>query len=84
MNTSFTTSFGTVTDKPTVIVKIETSDGVIGYGESAALPFPYYKPDTTDTCMLVLKEYIAPLVLNKEFADVAALKDMLHEQFCPL
>lgn len=79
MVTSFTTSFGTVTNKPTVIVKVEDEEGRIGYGESAALPFPYYNPETTDICMLVLKDYIAPLVLNKEFENVEGLMDLLKQ-----
>lgn len=77
MVTSFTTSFGTITNKPTVIVKAETSDGVIGYGESAALPFPFYKPETTDICFLVLKKYVAPLVLNKKFNTIEELMNLL-------
>lgn len=77
MVTSFTTSFGTITRKPTVIVKIETGDGLIGWGESAALPFPFYKPETTDICLLVLKEYIGPLLLNKEFKTIEVLMNLL-------
>lgn len=77
MITSFTTSFGTIINKPTVIVKAETNEGLIGYGESAALPFPFYKPETTDICMLVLKNYVAPLVLNKEFKNVEELMNLL-------
>lgn len=77
MVTSFTTSFGTVTRKPTVIVKAETIDGIVGFGESAALPFPYYKPETTDICMLVLKDYIASLILNKEFKNIEELMNLL-------
>ncbi|MEO0166865.1 MAG: o-succinylbenzoate synthase [candidate division WOR-3 bacterium] len=79
MITSFTTSFGTITNKPTVIVKAETNEGLIGYGESAALPFPFYKPETTDTCMLVLKNYIAPLILNKEFKYIEDLMNLLKQ-----
>jgi O-succinylbenzoate synthase len=77
MITSFTTSFGTVTKKPTVVVRIETENGIIGYGESAAMPFPFYKPETVDTCMLVLKNYIIPLVLHKEFDSIEALMNTL-------
>lgn len=77
MITSFTTSFGTVTEKPTVIVKITTDEGIVGWGEAAALPFPFYKPETTDICMLVLKKYVSPLVLNKEFSDVEELMNLL-------
>lgn len=77
MITSFTTSFGTVTKKPTIIGRIETDEGLIGYGEGAALPFPFYKPDTTDTTLLALKEYIAPLILDYKFRSVANLMEQL-------
>lgn len=77
MVTTFTTSFGTIVRKPTVIVRVETSDGLIGWGESAAMPYPFYKPETTDICMLVLRDYIAPLVLKKEFKTVEDLMGLL-------
>jgi L-alanine-DL-glutamate epimerase-like enolase superfamily enzyme len=32
----FTLSYGTLTEKPTVIVKVETSEGITGYGEAAS------------------------------------------------
>lgn len=77
MVTSFTTSFGTLTRKPTVIVTIETNEGYVGWGESAALPFPFYKPETTDICQLVLKKYISPLVLNRDFETVEDVMNLL-------
>lgn len=77
MITSFTTSFGTLTRKPTVIVIVQADEGYTGWGESAALPFPFYKPETTDICQLVLKKYIAPLILNKEFNTVDDLMNLL-------
>jgi len=77
MITSFITSFGTITKKPTVIVKITDEEGIEGYGEGAALPFPFYKPDTTDITMLVIKDYIAPILLHKEFSDIETLMALL-------
>src|SRR3989344_1211500 len=77
MVTSFTTSFGTVTRKPTIIVKLQTEKGIAGWGEAAALPFPFYKPETTDICLLVLRDYIAPLVMQKEFETVEEFKQLL-------
>jgi O-succinylbenzoate synthase len=62
---SFTTSFGTIKDKQTVLVKMTTTDGVVGWGEGAALPFPDYKPDTTATTFLALEKYLAPRVVGK-------------------
>lgn len=78
MITSFTTSFGKVTNKPTIIVQVEDEDGRIGYGESAALPFPYYKPETTDICLLVIRDYISPLILNKDFETIEEFMNLLR------
>jgi len=61
----FTTSFGTVKDKTTVLAEIVTDQGIHGWGEGSALPFPFYKPDTADTTFLALEKYIAPLVVGK-------------------
>ncbi len=77
MVTSFAVSSWKLESKATVIVQVEMADGLIGYGEAAAMPYPFYKPDTTDICMLVLRDYIAPLVLNKEFTTVQAVMDEL-------
>ena len=67
MISSFTTSFGTIKNKPTVIVEVQMGNGLIGWGEGAALPFPYYKPETTDTTYLVLNKYLAPRLTGKSF-----------------
>lgn len=67
MVSSFATSFGTITKKPTVLVKATTTNGIIGWGEGAALPFPYYKADTHETTYLALQKYIVPQALNIEF-----------------
>jgi len=71
MKTVFVTGFGKIDKKPTVLVRVEADEGIVGWGESAALPFPMYNPETVDTCMLVLKKYLAPLVLDKPIKDIA-------------
>ncbi len=70
MVTTFTTGFGTIDKKPTVLVRVETNDGIVGWGESAALPYPMYNPESVDICMLVLKDYLAPSILNKSFETI--------------
>lgn len=77
MITSFATSFGKIIERPTVLVKAETDEGLVGWGESAALPYPIYKLETTDTCVLVLRDYIAPLVLNKQFTTIEEFAEFL-------
>lgn len=74
----FTQAFGNISRRPTVLVRAETADGMIGWGEAASLPFPLYKPETVDISMLVLKDYIAPLVLNREIESIEALNDLMR------
>lgn len=71
----FTTSFGTVKDKATVLAHVYTDQGPEGWGEGSALPFPFYKPDTTDTTFLALAKYIGPALLGKKLGHPA---DILH------
>lgn len=63
---SFSTGFGTIEDKSTLLVKIISSDGIIGWGEGATLPYPMYKADATDEiAYLALNNYIIPAVIGK-------------------
>lgn len=77
MVTTFTTSFGTLAAKPTVLVRVVVDNELEGWGEAAALPFPFYKPDTTDTSYLVLKEYTPSQILNREFDSVEDVVKMM-------
>jgi len=64
MYSSYVTSFGTIDRKPTVVVEVETDDGIKGWGEAAALSLPVYNAETVDTCMLAIKNYLAPLIIH--------------------
>ncbi len=63
---SFRVSFGTVSEKDTILVKMD-ADGYIGYGEGAALQDPLYVPEYSDETYAILKKYLVPLVLGKDF-----------------
>lgn len=66
----FTTSFGTIDKRSTVIIKLQSEERLIGWGESAALPDPIYSNETVDTEILILKKYLIPSILNKDFKSV--------------
>lgn len=78
MVTSFTTGFGTIDKKPTVLVRLETGNGLVGWGESAALPYPIYNPESVDICMLVLKNYLAPSILDREFEKIGEVVNWMR------
>ncbi|MBN2433065.1 MAG: o-succinylbenzoate synthase [Acidobacteria bacterium] len=58
----FTTSFGTQTHKEAVLVCLR-SDGTTGWGESTAMPDPFYSYETNTTVCQVLRLYLLPVLL---------------------
>lgn len=67
---TFTTSFGSIKKRSTVIIKLISKEGLIGWGESAALSEPIYSSESVDTESLILKKYLIPSILNKDFKSV--------------
>lgn len=63
----FETSFGRIYDRTFVLVTV-TGDGVEGIGECVAEANPFYSSETTATSWHILRDFIAPLVLGREFA----------------
>ena len=48
-----------------VLVKL-SSEGLVGWGESAVPTDPYYCPETTETALHVLRDYFVPAVLGQD------------------
>jgi O-succinylbenzoate synthase len=63
----FETSFGRIVERPFVLVSID-GDGARGLGECVADANPFYSAETTGTAWHIIAEFVAPLVLGKEFA----------------
>ena len=79
MYSSYVTSFGTIDRKPTVVVEVETDDGIKGWGEAAALSLPVYNAETVDTCMLAIKNYLAPFLLGPRIEFIVdAMEKVRH------
>ena len=76
IHTPFKVSFGTFTDRVLILVKL-FSDEFVGYGECASFKYPAYVTEFTAAEYLIIKDFIAPLILGKEFADAQALKDVM-------
>ena len=62
----FETSFGRTYDRTIVLVRV-FSEGEVGYGEVTAGETPFYSHETGDTAWIMIKNFIAPWVLRKEF-----------------
>ena len=63
----FETSFSRVYDRTFVLVTL-SGEGVSGLGECVADRDPFYSSETTATAWHIIKDFIAPAVLGREFA----------------
>jgi O-succinylbenzoate synthase len=64
----FETSFGRSYDRTFVLVTLGDS-GTDGLGECVADANPFYSAETTATAWHIIKDFIAPFVLGRSFAD---------------
>jgi O-succinylbenzoate synthase len=48
-----------------IIVQVSTGDGLTGWGECASPSDPYYCGETTESCWLILRDYLGRSVLGK-------------------
>jgi o-succinylbenzoate synthase len=63
----FETSFGRVHDKHFILVRLD-GGGVSGFGECVADQDPYYSSETNDSAWHIIESFVAPRVLDVEFA----------------
>jgi O-succinylbenzoate synthase len=71
---AFTTSFGSQTEKHTVIVTVR-SDGVEGYGEGVMEPLPDYREETLVGGLHLIREALVPALLADGCEHPADLLD---------
>ena len=69
----FETSFGTTTHKEFLLVAV-SADGVTGYGECVADTDPYYLPETNQTVLHILRDFLVPLAFGLEIAHPRELR----------
>lgn len=67
----FETSFGRTTERRVVLTRLIDKDGAEGWGECTAGEGPFYSDEWTDTAWATLKEFLAPMVVGREFANAA-------------
>jgi O-succinylbenzoate synthase len=59
------TSFGVEPNKSAVLIEVETTDGVIGWGEGATEVRPGYGYETIATGLHITEEFLIPLLAGK-------------------
>jgi o-succinylbenzoate synthase len=68
----FHTAGGPLEAREVLLVSV-SAEGLTGWGECGAWPFPAYSSETTKTAWHVLEEFLIPAVLGQELDDVATL-----------
>jgi len=70
----FETSFSRTYERAIVLVEV-ISDGLSGWGEVTAGENPFYNEEWTASIWPLLRDYVAPRVLNHDFASAAQVYD---------
>lgn len=71
----FTTSFGTESDRPCIIVTM-SGEGFQGYGECVAGDGPWYSYETIDTAWHVMRDYLIPRLLGRDIEEPEQVWDL--------
>lgn len=66
---AFETSFGRITHRECILLEVR-ADGLTGWGEVVADHDPGYSYETTGTAWHILEDFIAPLLVGQDVADV--------------
>src|SRR3954471_15549956 len=72
LKSAFTTSFGTETDRPCIIVTVN-AEGLKGYGECVAGKGPWYSYETVDTAWHIMRDFLTGRLLGATVDDPEAV-----------
>jgi O-succinylbenzoate synthase len=68
LRSAFETSFSRTTRKRFLLVSV-SGDGLTGHGECVADDDPFYLPETNETVLHVLRDFLAPIAFSLELGD---------------
>ena len=79
------TSFGEEPFKTAVLVRLETDDGIVGWGEAPVEVHPGYSSETMGTAAHILREFLIPALLGQTVSDATEVPALLgHTRGHPL
>ncbi len=70
----FETSFGRTYERVIILVEVH-SDGISGWGEVTAGEHPFYNEEWTDSIWPLLRDYVAPRILEKSIESANEIFD---------
>ncbi len=71
----FETSFGRTNERRILLVEVE-GEGAVGWGEVTAGERPFYNEEWTDAAWLILRDFVAPRVMEKPLASAAQATEL--------
>jgi O-succinylbenzoate synthase len=75
----FETSFGRTYERRIILARVEDAEGNEGWGECTAGETPSYCEEWTESCWVVLKEILSPMILNREIESAAHVWDLMKK-----
>ncbi|HTD77151.1 MAG TPA: enolase C-terminal domain-like protein, partial [Chloroflexota bacterium] len=75
LKSAFTTSVGTQTERPCIIVTVN-AEGLKGYGECVAGDGPWYSYETVDTAWHIMRDFLIGRLLGANVDDPAAVWEL--------
>lgn len=76
----FTTPLG-ASGRPTVVIKVTTDDGAIGWGQG--VPVSTWCDETLETSLLALRHYYAPVLQGRDPRDIAGAHAAMDQAIRP-
>jgi O-succinylbenzoate synthase len=75
----FETSFGRTYERRIILTRVADKENNEGWGECTAGETPSYCEEWTDGCWSVLREILAPMVLDKEIESASQVWDLMKQ-----
>lgn len=77
----FKISSGEETERRIALVEIEHVDGPIAWGECVAGAAPNYAPECIDVAWIMMRDYVAPRIIGREFRAPHEVHPVLEKDF---
>ncbi len=75
----FETSFGRTYERRIILTRVEDAHGNEGWGECTAGETPSYCEEWTESCWAVLRDILAPMVLNQEIEAASQVWNLMRQ-----
>lgn len=78
LKTPFAASYGSHTDRDTLLVEMTDESGVTGWGECVAFATPWYTEETLDTAWLMMERFLVPALSARPIGHPSGLSGLFH------